>query len=473
MSMTTDHQPGADVGGVGREVDLATLVWTDVDGQTWRVELSADRLLLQQESDGAVRIDLPADRWKRDIYVAEHGTRFIVRVDTFDCTVRFMLEAEEAAPLLRRLTPSEPTESTKPIKPIKPGREEPVPSRAGPLLWPKVSPLAVWALICSALAFMPGFGLIPAAATVVLLAFHRLKVHRTAAMGHSRFICVVATVFCLCGLFVSVLAMYCLRLPADGAVFREAVMSPAADGARNWGVIAAGILVVFLSLSFHEAAHAITAWWLGDDLARSQGRVTLNPMSHVDPFGTVLLPIILAVSGMPIFGYARPVPVRVESLPNRRRAHILIALAGPGSNLLLAAASLMMLLGLACAVRIAAPDASVTHLDLRSGLFAAVEASGFALAPAFGAACTVLKLSFIINTFLAMFNLIPIPPLDGSWVLEHMFPKTLGNLYAKIRPYGFILFVIAIYMGLFKYLVLPVFAILLPGLGLVSAVTGF
>ena len=85
---------------------------------------------------------------------------------------------------------------------------------------------------------------------------------------------------------------------------------------------------MFFALSFHEAAHAITALWLGDDLARSMGRVTLNPMSHVDPFGTVLLPILLAWSGMPIFGYARPVPVRVESLRNHRRAHILISLAG-------------------------------------------------------------------------------------------------------------------------------------------------
>ncbi|MCH7592361.1 MAG: site-2 protease family protein [Planctomycetes bacterium] len=480
MTATTDQQPGADVGGVGREVDLASLTWTDVDGQTWRVELSADRLLLQRESDDTVRIDLPADRWKRDIYVAEHGSRFIVRVDTFDCTVRFMLEAETAEPLLRRLAPSEstePTASTEPVKSaksaksIKPGHEEPV-RRAGPLLWPKVSPLAVWALICSALVFVPGLGLMPAAATVVLLTFHRLKVRRTAAMGHSRFICTMATVSCLCGLGVSTLAMYCANLSVVEAVVREVGLGPV-PGGKNWGVIAAGVLVVFLSLSFHEAAHAITALWLGDDLARSQGRVTLNPMSHVDPFGTVLLPIVLAVSGMPIFGYARPVPVRVESLPNRRRAHILIALAGPGSNLLLAAASLMMLLGMVCAVRIAAPDASVTHLDLRSGMFAAVEASGFALAPAFGPVCTVLKLSFIINTFLAMFNLIPIPPLDGSWVLEHMFPGMLGNLYARIRPYGFIIFIAAIYMGLFKYLVIPVFAILLPGLGLVSAVTGF
>ena len=466
MSMTTDQQPVVDAGTVGSEVDLASLVWIDVDGQTWRVELSADRLLLHQESDEAVSVDLPADRWKRDIYVAEHGSRYIVRIETFDCSVRFMLEAEEAAPLLRRLEP-----------PVRKEKAEAAPEeqvrRTGALLWPKVSPVAVWALMCSSLTFIPGVGLIPAAATAALLAIHRVKVRRTDAMGHSRFICTMATVFCLCGLGVSALAMHCLQLPVTESVLREAALGPVADGARNWGVIAAGILVVFLSLSFHEAAHAITALWLGDDLARSLGRVTLNPMSHVDPFGTVLLPIVLAVSGMPIFGYARPVPVRLESLPNRRRAHILIALAGPGSNLLLAAASLMILLGLACAVRVLAPDAVVAHLGLSSGLFTATEASGFVLAPVFGAACTVLKLSFIINTFLAMFNLIPIPPLDGSWVLEHMFPGTLGNLYARIRPYGFIIFVAAIYMGLFQYLVIPVFAILLPGLGLVSAVTRF
>ena len=106
-------------------------------------------------------------------------------------------------------------------------------------------------------------------------------------------------------------------------------------------------------------------------------------------------------------------------------------------------------------------------------LRAAVKASGFALAPAVRPVCTVLKLSFIINTFLAMFNLIPIPPLDGSWVLEHMFPRTLGPFYARMRPCGFLMFVAAIYMGLFTYLVIPVFAVLLPGLALASQITGF
>ena len=141
--------------------------------------------------------------------------------------------------------------------------------------------------------------------------------------------------------------------------------------------------------------------------------------------------------------------------------------------MLLAAASLMLLLALGSVLRVAAPEAEVTNLTGLRGMFDPVTASGFALAPVFASACTILKLSFVINLFLAMFNLIPLPPLDGSWVLEHMFPKTLGRFYAAVRPYGFLLFIGAIYMGLFDYLVIPVILILLPGLGLVSFATGF
>ena len=229
--------------------------------------------------------------------------------------------------------------------------------------------------------------------------------------------------------------------------------------------------MVLLSLTVHEAAHAITAWWVGDGLARSLGRVTLNPMAHIDPFGTVLLPLLLVMANAPVFGYARPVPVRLETLPHHRRAHILISIAGPGSNLLLAAASLMLLLASGCLLRLVVPKVAIANFAAVDFL-TPVTASGFVLAPAFGALCTILKLSFVINTVLALFNLIPIPPLDGSWVLEHLFPTGLGRLYASIRPYGFLIFLFAIYVGLFKYLIIPVMAVLLPGMRLLASATG-
>ncbi|RME39353.1 MAG: site-2 protease family protein [Planctomycetota bacterium] len=271
------------------------------------------------------------------------------------------------------------------------------------------------------------------------------------------------------GLIVSALSLYTLRL-AEGPV----LVVPEGDGASgaSWGVIAGGLIVVLFSLTIHEAAHAITAWWLGDDYARSLGRVTLNPLAHIDLFGTIILPLLLVLAHGPVFGYARPVPVRVESLPRYRRAHILISIAGPGSNLMVAAVSLMLLLGAGCLVRLLAPQAVVEGFS-SFDLARPVHASGFMLAPLFAAFATVMKLSFFINVFLAMFNLIPIPPLDGSWVLEHLFPRTLGRLYANIRPFGFLIFLAAIYFDLFEILFFPVLIVLYPGLGLVGHVTGF
>lgn len=466
MSTTTDQQPDASTpkSNVGGGVDIASLVWIDIEDQTWRVELSSERLMLNCESNDQEAIEIPASAWARDLYITDHGSRFLVRIETFARSVRFFLDREAAAPLLSRC------QSRKAAEPDAEAVDEPV-RAVGPIQWPTVSPLAVWALICSAFAFIPILGLLPAIATLVLLAEHRRTVRRARAWEHSRTLCKVASVFCICGLAVSALAIW--SWSQLGSASPEAVVASGVNAGRNWGMIAAAVLVVFFSLSIHEAAHAISALWLGDDLARSLGRVTLNPLSHIDPFGTIALPLILAMAGGPVFGYARPVPVRVESLPRHRRAHILISLAGPGSNMLLAAASLMLLLALGSVLRLAAPEAEVTNLASLTGMFAPVTASGFALAPVFAAACTILKLSFVINLFLAMFNLIPLPPLDGSWVLEHMFPQTLGRFYAAVRPYGFLLFIGAIYMGLFDYLVIPVILILLPGLGMVTYVTGF
>ena len=436
--------------------------WTDVDGRAWQVMLSPERIVVTSEE---ASLDIPQASWGRDLYTANHGSRTIVRFETYDCSARFLLEAEEAEPLLALLEPAAEPEAA-PVEEATPQRIE----HAGPLLWPKVSPLAVWALACSALAFIPVVGLLPAVATVILLVLHRSMVKRAAAWRHSRSLCLVAGILLAAGLTVSAASVWCASLPKPP---QAAILSvPDTGDATNWGIIIAGLLVVLVSLTVHEAAHAITAWWLGDSLARSLGRVTLNPLAHIDLFGTILLPIFLVLAKAPVFGYARPVPVRVESLPRHRRAHILISLAGPGSNLLLAAASLMLLLGLGCMIRLAVPEAKVGNFSGLYRLLDPVMASGFAGAALFATICTTLKLSFLINTILAIFNLIPIPPLDGSWVLEHLFPLTLGRLYAAIRPYGFLIFLVAIYSDLFKFLFYPLALVLGPGLGLLELVTG-
>ncbi len=454
--------------------------WTDTRGAAWRAFIETDRIVLR---DDRVVMTIERDRWPTDLYITTFQGAFLLRVETFERSLQFILSTEQIAPLLELLGPpveavaegsrADSDESAKRIAPVHPPRAETdADGQPRRLIWPKVSSLAVWALILSSLAFIPLFGLVPGIGAVMLLVLHRKMVRRTEAMRHSRTMCLIAFLFLSLGAVVNTLAI------REGARRQgsppTAVVSapPAAPGERNWGMIACAIVVVILSLSVHEAGHAITAWWLGDGLAKSLGRVTLNPLSHIDPVGTVLLPIILALAGAPVFGYARPVPVQVGALPRHRRAHILISIAGPGSNLLLACASLMLLLGGACVLQMIVPEATVQRLSSLNPTVP-VSAGGFVGASSFASICTFLKLSVLINVALALFNMFPIPPLDGSWVLEHLFPRTLGPIYAMVRPYGFLIFILAIYGDVFDYLFVPLILIFGTGLGLVSAATGW
>ena len=456
------------------------LKWIDAQGKAWTVEIEAQRITLR--GDGAV-MTIDRDRWPADVYVTSYQQGYLARFDTFDRSLQFVLSQEQAPPLLSVLIPPEaPRESSSqgalgPQERESPGAKglgrefEPEPSvRRAP--WPKVSPIAVWALSFSSLAFLPAIGLLPAMAALVLLVLHRVLIPRNETMRHSRRICAVATGFLALGICVSFLAVRGIAHHGTRLAETSFTAGPVQSDETNWAMIVCGIVVVILSLSVHEAGHAITAWWLGDGLAKSLGRVTLNPMVHIDPIGTVLLPIVLVIAGAPVFGYARPVPVHVDMLPRRRRAHILISIAGPGSNLLVAAGSLMLLLGATCALKLAVPSVTILHLASPDWT-QPVSASGFAFASYFALGCTFLKLSFVINVILALFNLIPIPPLDGSWVLEHLFPRSLGPFYAKIRPYGFIIFLVALYGHVLDKLFEPMIFVVGIGLALLAAATGW
>jgi Zn-dependent protease len=459
------------------------LSWLAADGREWRIELQPS--LIRATSDGEV-VALPADRWRHDIYVAPHGDGFIVRFETFERSVGFVIDGPAAAPLLGHIAQALPAARAEP-----PATPSPTPGE--PLLWPKVSPLAVWALICSSLAFLPFVGVLPAAVTATLLLLHRKRVRKAAAWAHSRALCAAAFLFLSLGLVVCGLSSYGLyrsmslapprgewphlRSPTGSAqpdscgpqYSEPALPGLAATSPRpetnsvlasldleeqNWPLIALSLLVLLFALTVHEAAHAISAWWLGDDFARRCGRVTLNPLAHIDPFGTVLLPMILFLAKAPVFGWARPVPVRLDYVPRPRRAGILIAIAGPASNLLIASASISLLLGIACALRILAPGAEIPNLT-GGGLDELVRVTGLRTGSVLGLFLTVLKLSFALNIFLAFFNLIPVPPLDGSWVLQHLFHRVVGPIYAAIRPYSFLLFLGLLYSGVLTYLLFP------------------
>lgn len=172
--------------------------------------------------------------------------------------------------------------------------------------------------------------------------------------------------------------------------------------------IALPFLIVLVSLTIHEAAHAFTAEKLGDPTARLLGRVSLNPLVHIDPIGTILLPLLAAYSGWPIIGWAKPVPVNVSRLRNGRRDFMLVAAAGPISNLLQALV------------------ASIAYRVLAAG------PSGG------GMAAQVCMFFVIINLLLAFFNLIPVPPLDGGNVLAGLLPESAEPMFGFLRQYGFI-----------------------------------
>jgi Zn-dependent protease len=174
---------------------------------------------------------------------------------------------------------------------------------------------------------------------------------------------------------------------------------------------ALGFGVLLLSLTIHEAAHAWTADKLGDPTARILGRVSLNPLVHIDWIGTVLLPIIAIVSRLPLIGWAKPVPVNVNRLRHHRRDFMIVAAAGPISNLLQAvvAAGLLRLFW-----------DGTTEQPL-------------------GVIVELLFFAVRINLLLAFFNLIPVPPLDGGNVLLGLLPPGLATIYSQVRQYGFII----------------------------------
>ncbi len=179
--------------------------------------------------------------------------------------------------------------------------------------------------------------------------------------------------------------------------------------------LATWLIPLIIAIVFHEVAHGLVANALGDPTAKRRGRLTFNPIKHVDPFGTVILPMALAVTGAPVFGWAKPVPVVSQRLRNPRYHMVLVALAGPGMNLLLALVAAMLLAGLVA-------------MDPQ-GLFWVFIVQN-------------LVNFMVINAFLAIFNLIPMPPFDGGHVVEGLLPRRLAIHYAKLRRFGFPLLII-------------------------------
>jgi Zn-dependent protease len=195
-------------------------------------------------------------------------------------------------------------------------------------------------------------------------------------------------------------------------------------------------LPILIAVVLHELAHGYVAYRLGDPTAAHAGRLTLNPIAHVDPFGTVILPAILLFSGSPfLFGYAKPVPVNFMNLHKPRRDMVLVALAGPLTNILLA--------GIAAVVLKTLFSPAFVESGISTMLF------------------QLASSCLLINVSLAVFNMLPVPPLDGGRVATGLLPRTPALALARLEPYGMLIILLLMTSGVLDDILRPMRAFLI------------
>lgn len=207
-------------------------------------------------------------------------------------------------------------------------------------------------------------------------------------------------------------------------------------------------LPVLVAIVFHEVAHGWVANRLGDPTADRMGRLTLNPVAHIDVVGTLLVPAMLIVMGGPVFGWAKPVPVNFNNLRDPRRDMVWVSLAGPGTNLLIALVSLVVL-----------------KLIVLNGAGGQGSVSSYVLLPL----AYMLQASVSINIVLAVFNAFPIPPLDGSKVLMGFLPDEMAMQLARLEPYGFMIIIVLLATGVLNVLLIPMIRLVH---GILAAIVG-
>jgi len=192
--------------------------------------------------------------------------------------------------------------------------------------------------------------------------------------------------------------------------------------------------VLMLAITIHEFAHGYVAYKLGDPTAKYAGRLSMNPLRHIDPFGTILLPLMLVMLRIPPIGWARPVPVNYLNLKNPKRDMLWVGLAGPCSNFITALVFTLLFKAM--------PMATETIIGY------------------------ILLFGIIINAILGVFNLIPIPPLDGSQIAISLLPWRHVDTYNKLQPYGFIIILILLWSGLLRTVISLVVTVIIKYLGI-------
>ena len=214
------------------------------------------------------------------------------------------------------------------------------------------------------------------------------------------------------------------------------------------------IVVLLFAVSIHEASHGFIAYKFGDPTPEIQGRLTLNPIAHLDPVGSIIVPAFLIIFKLPVFGWAKPVMVDPRNFTGDynsvRKKMAVVAFGGPGSNFSVAIIS-AILLRIIFHFDPAVKYVIFTNTPLSSSISAGI---GF-----------ILFELFIINVFLGLFNLIPIPPLDGGNILIGLLPPKAAMTFEKLQPYGFIILLVLIYTGVYSFFIMPFFRLFLKLLG--------